>query len=190
MEGKEAIINKIIEDANEKALAIVNKATDASNEKIAQAKNWAEEYTKAQEKLLEQELFDIVERRKTVAKLDSRKISLAVKQELIDATFNKALDLLLRSSKDEYLALVERLINEYADDGDAIVLCDDNVLSVSDVKGFEAYTRFNMSICEKRGSFKGGVLLIGKTCDKDLSFEALIKSKKEEYSKSISESLF
>ena len=48
MEGKEAIIKKIIEDANLKATAIIDNAESQRTALIDEAKAWANEYERVQ----------------------------------------------------------------------------------------------------------------------------------------------
>ena len=48
----------------------------------------------------------------------------------------------------------------------------------------------NITVSEQLGDFVGGVMLIGKVCDKDLTFESVINSKKEELSSEVAKRLF
>lgn len=190
MEGKEAIINKILDDAKQSAEEIIQKAQKSADAKTQSAKEWADEYTKAQRVILDKDLVDIVERRKTVANLDVRKLLLSAKQEVLSDVFGQALDNLRNLSKDDYLNLVVGLIKENADQDDCLVLSKDGVLCKKDVENQQIIKDMNITVSEQLGDFVGGVMLIGKVCDKDLTFESVIDSKKEELSSEVAKRLF
>ena len=190
MEGTKAIINRIIEDANKKAKVILAEATNDANEKISEANAWADEYKNAQTKAINKEAEDIVTRRMTVAELDVRKISLGKKQELVSKVFDSVLEKLINCDKKTYLSLVEKLLNENAEEEDGVVLSNDGVLSETDVIKLDVFNKKKLSVIKERGDFKGGVMLVGKVCDKNLSFEGLISEKKDYYVSQIAETLF
>ena len=190
MEGTKAIINRIIEDANKKAKVILAEATNDANEKISEANAWADEYKNAQTKAINKEAEDIVTRRMTVAELDVRKISIGKKQELVSKVFDSVLEKLINCDKKTYLSLVEKLLNENAEEEDGVVLSNDGVLSETDVIKLDVFNKKKLSVIKERGDFKGGVMLVGKVCDKNLSFEGLISEKKDYYVSQIAETLF
>ena len=92
MEGKEAIIARIIGDAEKRAQTILSDAEKTVAESLSDAKEWAEEYRSARLKHLKEEAEEVVSRRKTVAELDCRKAMLAAKRETLDAVFARALE--------------------------------------------------------------------------------------------------
>lgn len=190
MDGKEAIINRIIDDANVKAEQILEQANKASQQKIKEAKEWENAYYVEQEKLLDREVLDIIERKVTSANLDKRKIILQAKQELIGKVFEQVKNQLSKLDKKQYLSLVEKLITVSADDGDIVVLSKDNVLIKDDIAKLEVYKNKNLTVDDKKGKFIGGVMLIGKTSDKDLTFESLVNSNVESLTKVVADKLF
>lgn len=190
MEGKEAIINKILEDAKVKADEKVQKAQSIADSKIQSANDWASNYLDAQREILEKDCADLIERRKTVANLDVRKHMLETKQEVILQVFAKALATLRALKKEDYLNLVLRLISENVDKDDQLVLSKDGVLSVEDFASADFIKENNVTISETPGDFVGGVMLIGKSCDKDLTFEAVVESKKDLLASEVAKRLF
>ena len=190
MEGTKAIINRIIEDANKKAKVILQEATNDANEKISEANAWADEYNNTQTKAINKEAEDIVTRRMTVAELDVRKLTLGKKQQLVSKVFDSVLEKLINCDKKTYLSLVEKLLNENAEEEDGIVLSNDGVLSEADVIKLDVFNKKKLSVIKGKGDFKGGVMLVGKVCDKNLSFEGLISEKKDYYVSEIAETLF
>ena len=125
MEGKEAIIAKIISDAEKRAAENLHNAEQYAVSVKEQAEEWAKNYSAAQEKVLVKETSDIVSRRKIVAGLDVRKVLLKTKQEILDEIYLRAEKKLCAVNKRTYLSLVLKMIAENADDGDEIVLSRD-----------------------------------------------------------------
>ena len=190
MDGTKAIINKIIDNANSKSLSIISEAESIVEQKKSQAEDFAMEYSKAQLFVAQKEADEIVERSIIVAKLDVRKSLLAKKQELITKCFDLALAKLCKIDKDTYLKLIEKLIVKFADEGDVITLSIDNVISKHDVEKLEVFTRKNLTVSTKKGSFIGGIILSSNNCYKDLTFESIILEKREILASTISNKLF
>ncbi len=190
MDGKDAIIKKIIDDAEAKCRAAENVAQSKAENILKTAENWAENYSAAQEEILARETAEIVSRRLTVADLDVRKTLLAAKQRVVSEAFELALKKLCALDDKAYLAFVEKLIEKYAGYGDTIMLSNDCGIAVDTIKKLKAFTAKDLKVSPERGNFKGGIRIIGKTCDIDLSFSALIDEKKASISAEVLKILF
>ena len=190
MEGKQAILNKILEDAKFSANEISSNAKVKSDQLINQANEWAKEYFTENKKALEKEKKEIVERKLTVAELDVRKLTLKAKQGLVDDAFKIALDKLRSLGKTYYKKLIVRLLEENAERDDEIIFSCDGVLSKNDLVNEEIVKNLSLKFNDKCGGFKGGVKLIGKVSDKDLTFESLISNLKEEKTSEVAKLLF
>ena len=190
MQGKDAIINKIIEDAENNASEIINKATEIANKKVSDAEKWASDFSDAQNIQIEKNKKDILERKKIVANLDVRKILLKAKQETVEKAFSLALKKLQNVKKDIYLEFVNKLLVENAEFEDEIILSKDGIVSLEEIKALSVFKEMHLSVSNQRGNFVGGVVLIGKICDKDLSFESIINDKKEELNLAVVAKLF
>lgn len=190
MEGKEAIIEKILQDAKSGAEEMIKNATDYANERVSEAEEWVKNYNSEQEKILKSDAEEIVKRRKIVAGLDARKTALKYKRELIDNVFSKVYEKLCKVSKKEYLCLVEKLLSENAEKSETVVLSCDGVISIQDIQAVEVVKRLGLSVAEKHGNFKGGVQLLGKESFKDLSFKAVVEDYKNKATKQVAEKLF
>ena len=128
MEGKEAIVGKILSDAQQKADAIVAEAERAANESLAE---WR--------RALERESTEVVARRETVASLDNRKAMLAAKRAVIDEVLARALASACALPKERYCSLVERLLEEYAQEGDAVTLSASAPLGEKELAACKAF---------------------------------------------------
>ena len=73
MEGKAAMISRILEDAEKKASEMRATAEAEQATRISAAQKWAEELLTSSRKALADEADATVERRETVARLDGRK---------------------------------------------------------------------------------------------------------------------
>ena len=102
--------------------------------------------------------------RKIVAELDVRKTLLKTKQDILDEIYACAERKLCKLGKKQYLALVLSKINEFADEGDEVMLSCDGVISEKDIAESEVCKRKKLSVSKKQGKFYGGVMLIGKIC--------------------------
>lgn len=190
MEGKEAIIAKILSDAENKAQEIAHAAETYAVSVKEQAEEWAKNYSAEQEKGLKTETAEIIARRKIVAELDAKKVLLKAKQDVIDEIYLKAEKNLCKTDKKTYLAIVLQKIEEFADEGDEVVLSKDGVLTEKDVSESEVFKSKKLSISKTIGKFIGGVMLVGKVSDKNLTFHEIIFNEKEQNAPIIAKKLF
>ena len=190
MEGKDAIIAKILADAEHKAQEILHAADIYAVSVKEQADEWAKNYSAEQEKRLKPETEEIVARRRVVAELDAKKVLLKAKQDVIDRIYALAEEKLCKADKKTYLAVVLSRMEEFADEGDEVVLSADGVISEKDVSESEVFKRKKLSVSKTIGKFFGGVMLIGKTCDKNLTFHEMISVEKEKNAPKIAKKLF
>lgn len=190
MDGKEAIIAKIIETAEKKAQENLQAAENYAVSVKAQAEEWAKSYSDAQEKALKNETAEIVARRKIVAGLDVRKVLLKAKQDVINDIYARAEQKLCKIGKKAYLNLVLAKIEEFADEGDQVVLSCDGVISEKDISDSAVFKNKKLAVSKTRGEFCGGVMLIGKTCDKNLTFHEIIVAEKEKTASLLAKEIF
>ena len=190
MEGKEAIIAKIISDAEKIAEENVHAAEEDALYVKKMAEGWANEYSSAQEKSLKIETDDVIARKKIVAELDVKKTLLKTKQDILDEIYLKAEQKLCKLGKKPYLSLVLSKIEEFADVGDEVVLSCDGVLSEKDIMDSEVAKSKKLSVAKKQGKFCGGVMLVGKICDKNLTFHEIVLAEKEKTAPLIAKKIF
>lgn len=190
MDGKDAIISRIIADANTKATAIITASNTAKEESISQAQNWAVEYTATQKQILSDECADIIARRKTLANLDVRKIKLKAKRDIITNVVNNITTKLCNLNKEQYLSLVYGLLEKNAESGDIVILSNNSPITAKDLQNLQIVKQLNLEISNDLGNFVGGVKLSNDVCDKDLSFATLIESDIDNIEKEIVKELF
>lgn len=190
MDKQKAIIDKIIEDAETKAAGIISVANAEAEKSIADGNSWAESYKSEQNAILNAANEDKVLRRKTVAELDVKKIVLKAKQDAIESVFDSAYNKLCSLSKAEYLSFVKKLLEKYAEENDNVILSSDNIISEKDLSDLKVASDKHLTVSDVKGDFIGGVMLVGKICDKDLTFKSIVNESKSEFVSEVSKELF
>ncbi len=189
MNEKDAIIQKIISDAQDRADHITSAAS-----KKAQAV-WATAQTESEHALLDCERecdaaeAELIDRKKTLARLEGRKITLEAKQNVVSSAFNRALELLCRTDKENYLKYVAERAQKYAQNGDCLILSKNAPIAKEDVERLDVAREKNLKVY-KNGDFKGGVIISGKISDCDFTFEAAVKAYADEHSGEVAREIF
>lgn len=189
MEGKEAIVGKILSDAQQKADAIVVEARERAAAMKAEAERAANESLAEWRRALERESTEVVARRETVASLDNRKAMLAAKRAVIDEVLARALASACALPKERYCSLVERLLEEYAQEGDAVTLSASAPLGEKELAACKAFSAKKLRYAGT-GEFEGGLRLENATYLTDLSFRAILDARREELEQSIASAVF
>lgn len=170
---KQIIPQKIIQDAHDKAQSILQKAQNDADLLRAQASLNAQKQLREVQDSCKQDAEIFIERKRTLARLDAKKIVLDCKQALIARAFDLAKNKLANLSKQDYLGYIQKQVQEYAENGDTLLLCASAPVSEAEVLELPAVKGFAMQV--KRGDdFGGGIKLLGAKCDKDLSFNAVV----------------
>lgn len=176
-----AIANDSIAQAELKAQSVIDNAEKGSSVKIIDFKN-----------TLENTFNEIVNRKITVAKLDSKKIIMDAKKEAVDKVFKEALSRLNTLPKAEYLELIADMIKANAVDGDKIMPCyaDKSKITGSFINKIAKETNLKLSLDTTYPDYQGGIILSGDNYDKNLSFEVELASMREEIETLIADILF
>lgn len=192
MDGQQKIIDKILSDATHDAGEMLSEALKKAEALVAAKQSEAdaeydlsvEEARKAGE--------EVVRRRLTVADLEVKKLLLSAKKQAVDEAFEESLKKLLALSKEEYTALVESMIASAADDGDVVVISenDKNVLTKAFFDKISAKIGKKLMLSDTFGNFKGGVMLLGKGVDKNLTFESELALLRDEVEPEVAKIMF
>ncbi len=192
MEGKDAIIQKIIGDANAQAQMMISDANAYAEKIIAEAENNAKERIAELEKQAEKAGVEYVGRRITVAGLDLKKARLNAKMQLLDEVYDKAADELASLKPDDYKRLITGMLEAAAEDGDTVTVCknDEKVLTSDFFADFAKKKGIKLTLSKTFGDFKGGVILSGGGVDKNLTLEVELKLLREQTEAEIATILF
>lgn len=187
--SKEAIVERILSDANAEAESIVKAAEEKAAAAIAAASARAEKGRRDSEAEAKAKAKSISERKAATARLDGAKLLLAEKRRVIDAIYSDALQRLISLSKEESLALTDRLLKEYAETGDEIFFAE-NYPYVSAAADLPVIQEKNLKISSERAKLDGGFLLLGVSSDKDLSYGSLLSADREEHQAELAAEIF
>lgn len=190
MEGKEAIVGRIISDAENKAAAMKAEASARADAAVADARKRAEEYLANGRRVLDRETAEIVSRRETVAGLDRRKLLLAAKRDAVEAVFSRALESACAFGKKKYLSVLTRLLEEYAETGDAVELAASAPVGDGELSALKVFAQKKLRFAGRSDVFESGLRLSNERCVKDLSFRALLESNRYELERDIAAAMF
>lgn len=192
MDGKEAIINGITEKAEREAAALVASAQAERDELLAQVK--AEEERKRESALesARASAQSVLSRRETICNLESRKSALAAKQQVIDAAFGESVKKILNMTDHIYREFIGGLIEKYAEDGDRVIVAERDAkrLHAEWLQETAGKCKKHITLAEEHHDGKGGIILCGKECDKNLTLETMLKSLRESSLSAVAKRLF
>ncbi|MDE7440258.1 MAG: hypothetical protein K2N23_07110 [Clostridia bacterium] len=187
--SEKAIVEKIIADAENEARAIIADAEKKAEATIAAANARAERRIQGEKAAADKKAESILEGKAATARLDSAKIMLGEKRAVIDEVYARALNDMHKIGKAEALFLFERLLCEYAEEGDEVVFAE-KFPYAQDVEKLSIVKERKLKVSSKKADIEGGCLLIGKNSDKNLSFSALLAADREENQASIAAKVF
>ncbi|MDE7158082.1 MAG: hypothetical protein K2N74_00750 [Clostridiales bacterium] len=187
--GKEAIIERILADAEAEAQGILNDAEKQANEIVAKASARADAGRAETRAEVEERAKRISEGKAATARLEGAKLELAEKRRVIDTVYERALEELVSLNERDFLALTEKLLNAYAEEGDEIVFSK-LYGYVTAVQKLPVFKERKLKLSDERADIRGGFLLRGKTADRDLSFSSLLNADREEHQSELAQEIF
>ena len=191
MNNKEAIIQKILDDAEQVARSNIDEAEKTARQIKERAEREVEKFKQENLTKADDLYADALERSKVVSNLDCKKLLLNAKKATIDKAFAEAVDDIMKDKKG-YLSLIEKMISSCAEDGDTVVICkeDEKVITKKFVTDLAAKIGKKVTLSKDFGDFKGGVILEGKNYDKNLTLELELSAIRQETESKISKILF
>ncbi len=198
MEGIEKIKGKIIQDAENRANEILDKARSQADEIIAKAKVQAD--IKAKE-LSEKSLHAAREKKRIInsmVELDMRKEILAAKQEVIEKVFGLALERLNNLEKNKYEEVILNMLMTSVETGDEEIIMSEAgksklspefINKANDSLGKRGKVK-KLSISKETRDISGGFILLKKGVEINNSFEAILRTCRDEIEPKVAEILF
>lgn len=188
MNGKENIINKILSDADARCQEILSQANASLRTTLdkCDAQITAEEQTLAAR--IDEQSKERLKNRLSSAELEARKYKLSAKQRLIAECYNKAQERMANASDKERAAFISSLIKRFAEKGEAVRVSAADVGIVTDkfLDGFN----LGLTLDKKRHNFRGGIILIGKGYEKNLTLETVTEYLREQTESQVAAALF
>lgn len=189
--SKDAIIEKIISDAERKANAILSEAQNKADEIIAAASQECKAYLSKNKHDIDVAVAEIATRSETVAELDARKLGLGAKAKVLDSTYALVLDKLKNLDKKTLKALLLGMLDA-AEDGDEVIISENekSIVTAKVVADVAKKKGINLTLSPNYGDFAGGMILSGKDADKNLTFEAELDVLREDTEAKVAKELF
>ena len=171
--AKQDLLDKIIAEANEKASSLRAEAKARADALISAAEEESAALSESARKLASSSAPEVLKRRRSMAELEVRKILLEGKQELISKSYQEALDRVVASPK--YQDLLLSMICSSAEEGDSVQFALSDEGKINETKILSAASKklgFALSAAKEKGDFRGGIVLLGKHYDKNLTLES------------------
>ena len=185
----EDIVARILSDADEEAQNIISEAKQKAAEILAAAKAQAAENKAEVEREVAAKAKSLASGKAAAARLDSQKVLLGEKRRVLDGVYAFARAALVGLNKKDSIALAERLLSAHAEKGEEIVFSL-NYPYADDVAALPVVKKLGLTVSDERPELGGGFLLRGKTCDKDLSYPALIEADRSAHQAELALQLF
>jgi len=183
----EALTDRIRADAKAEAEAIVCAAEEKAAEEVKKAEAEAKASREAEEREVAERIRAMDEGSLASARLEAKKIALAERRRVISTVYERALNSLLSLDEKQTTALFSRLLDEYAEEGDEVVLA---VNFPFPAKAREIAEKKKLKFSRERANIEGGFLLRGKTSDRDVSYGALLLIDREKHQSELARKIF
>ena len=198
MKGTEKIIAHIQADAKAQADAILAQSelqcAEIRKRYEAQAKERYGEKIRQGVKAC-QDSIDSVER---INQMEAKKSILALKQEMVSKSFDKACTMLTALPEEQYVALLGKLAAQAAVTGDEEIVLNardkaavgDAVVKAANAKLEARGVKAGLSLADTEGSFAGGLILHRGNIEVNCTAELLVELCREEMSATLAGVLF
>ncbi|WP_458863256.1 V-type ATP synthase subunit E [Acidaminobacterium chupaoyuni] len=162
MKGIEKIADKILADADEKAIDILKAARASAEETTGRAEEQARESLEQAKASLAARREEILQRGRRTAALESKKRVLAAKQQVIDSAYAKALDQLLHLKTPDYIMLLTKLCCaavEQNGGGELMLNEKDQEAAPEILRLVKAQTGKQLTLAKETAEIPGGFIL-------------------------------
>lgn len=198
MEGIEKITARIIEDAEREIAAMQQETEEEVNTLLAQAQTEAEQ--ESMELLIRgrRAAEERRERLSSSADMECRKLELAAKQELLQQSFDAALEELCALPQERYVTLLSALAVEASSSGrermilsarDADRLGED-IVKAANAALQKAGRRGELTLSQETRPIPGGFILAEGDVELNCAFDTLVRLQREKLEKEVAAILF
>ncbi|MFI3128742.1 MAG: hypothetical protein R3Y18_01630 [Bacillota bacterium] len=188
--AENAIIEKIVNDAKKASESYIADANMKKIEIEQAYQEYAKTITVQTSNETKTECANILERRNTVATLDTKKIVLQAKQEVISNAFVVAKQTILKDTA-KYQSFMAVEISKHFENGDELIIGKaDKALNGAFIKKLQETTGKKIAVSKEVGNFVGGVIIRSAGYDKNLCLDTIMKTKREEIEAEVSKILF
>ena len=193
MNGMEKITARMKEDAA-RSLSELNAQTEQElrriREESAARAEKERETAGGHAHLSAQERY---ERLCSAAEMETRKLTLSAKQEVLAETYDRALEILCSMPREEYLSLLVHLLKAAGGKGDekiALSAKDRDEMGETLVERANKELNAHYTLAGEAADIRAGLVLISEECDVNCSFETLLALSREKTERGAAKLLF
>jgi V/A-type H+-transporting ATPase subunit E len=194
----EAIVNRILHDARQRAAQIEEESRAEIRSMQSQCKETVSTLQEASRKRAEKLAEEQRERMVSMAQLDIRKEVLALKQDILEMAFEKAISQLLEGDEEKYSDLLKRLVLNADPEGDEELILNqkdrermhDGFIRVLNQTLVKAGKKGKLKLSSDSRPIKGGVILRRGRKEFNCSVESIIYAKRDELEGTVARILF
>lgn len=194
MKGTEKIIAHIRSDAKEQADAILAQAEQQCASIRADYEKQAKELYREKIRAGTADCQDRVDSMDRIARMEAKKGILALKQQMVSESFDKACDMIINLPKEQYAAFLARLAAKASATGDEEIILnarDRAAVGENVVKAANALVSGGrLSLSAETGSFAGGLILRRGSVEANCTVELLVELCRSDMSSEIAKVLF
>lgn len=194
MKGTENIIAHIRSDAKEQADAILAQAEQQCASIRADYDKQAGELYREKIRTGTADCQDRVDSMDRIARMEAKKGLLALKQQMVSESFDKACDMLVNLPKAEYVSFLAKLAAKAAVSGDEEIVLNarDKAAVGADVVSAANALVANgkLKLSDDTGSFAGGLILRRGSVEANCTVELLVELCRSDMSSEIAKVLF
>ena len=193
MNGMEKITARMKEDAA-RSLSELNAQTEQElrriREESAARAEKERETAGGHAHLAAQERY---ERLCSAAEMETRKLTLSAKQEVLAETYDRALEILCSMPREEYLSLLVHLLKAAGGKGDekiSLSAKDRDEIGETLVERANKELNAHYTLAGEAADIRAGLVLISEECDVNCSFETLLALSREKTERGAAKLLF
>ncbi len=194
MKGTEKIIAHIRSDAKEQADAILAQAEQQCASIRADYEKQAKELYREKIRAGTADCQDRVDSMDRIARMEAKKGILALKQQMVSESFDKACDMIINLPKEQYAAFLAKLAAKASATGDEEIILnarDRAAVGEDVVKAANALVSGGrLSLSAETGSFAGGLILRRGSVEANCTVELLVELCRSDMSSEIAKVLF
>lgn len=170
--SKEAIIEKILSDADVQARTTVEEAEKKADEILALAAEQCKSYLAKSKSETDRAVKEVAERAETVAELDARKMLLRAKSAVLDEVFALAIEKARALDKATYKKIIVGMLN-FAENGDKVTVSarEKGIVTKKLVDDVAKAKGIKLTLNDKEGDFDGGIILTSDGIDKNFTLD-------------------
>jgi len=173
--AKQELLDKILSDAKSRAEEIRAEAKAKADALLAAAAEERAMLIDNVRKVSAASAPDVLKRARAMAELEVRKVTLARKQAVLSEAYGKAFETITADKR--YPSLLANMIVAAAEAGDEAVFAATDVGRVEKKDVLVAAMKAKKVTASKdTGAFRGGIVLRGEACDKNLTLELELES--------------